>query len=302
VQQAVAQFKFLGFRYMQKLVLILFVLGVSLTSASNFQCSSNQKPIQISFLQAQEIAQKIWKSECSNNIDSLSFANSNDLLIFWNIHEPFPSIGMGHFIWPPKSYRGIFSEGRFHRVIEYFKKQNVKIPIWLDRARYCPWETRDEFYKDFNSKKMKEFRNFLIDTKNFQAMYMIERLNEAYFKILNAVSKRKKEHVIKQFSKLSKTTQGIYILVDYLNFKHEGTNPKERYCNQGWGVLQVLEEMNDMQSDRFLEKEFARAAKFVLKRRITNSRIHDCSLNEQIWWDNWSKRLNTYYKDLPNKS
>ena len=37
------------------------------------------------------------------------------------------------------------------------------------------------------------------------------------------------------------TSRGTFALVDYVNFKGEGTKETERYRNEGWELLQVLE-------------------------------------------------------------
>ena len=67
------------------------------------------------------------------------------------------------------------------------------------------------------------------------------------------------------------TSNGVYALIDYVNFKGEGTDPHERYHGQGWVLLWVLMEMRDVPAGQAAAREFARAAKRVLDRRIDNS-------------------------------
>ena len=81
---------------------------------------------------------------------------------------------------------------------------------------------------------------------------------------------------------------GVYAMLDYVNFKGEGLDPKESYHGRYWGLLQVLESMdNQAQSPAH---QFADAAKLVLKRRIK------MAPQERGWLAGWNKRLETYYE------
>ena len=100
-----------------------------------------------------------------------------------------------------------------------------------------------------------------------------------------------KENVRKQFYRVANSPNGLYPLIDYVNFKGEGTNPDERYKGQGWGLLQVLENMKGTGSEKAAVVEFSNSAKFVLQRRVDNS---DPSRNEKKWLEGWFKRCDTY--------
>ena len=247
--------------------------------------SGKTKPLEITFEQAQDVGKKIWYNECNNRVDQLTF---------WSENEPFPSIGVGHFIWPPKDYDGIFSKGRFNSVIKFMHEQHIKIPVWISNAEFSPWTTREKFYNEFDSVKMKELRSFLVETVPYQARYMAERLNEAFSEIVISTPVEKRKSVINQFFEVGRQFNGPYILIDYLNFKHEGTNPKERYCGKGWGLQQVLESMTNSDADQNSspEKSFAANAKMLLKQRVANSPNPQ---TEQKWLPGWANRLNTYY-------
>ena len=93
--------------------------------------------------------------------------------------------------------------------------------------------------------------------------------------------------VERQFHRVSGAPNGLYALIDYVNFKGEGSNPRERYRGQGWGLLQVLEQMDEHADDDM--KEFARSADFVLTRRVANA-----DRDESRWLPGWRKRLQTY--------
>ncbi len=85
--------------------------------------------------------------------------------------------------------------------------------------------------------------------------------------------------------------RGLYILLDYTNFKGEGTLKSERYNGQGWGLLQVLEHMDPREANK--QKAFALSAKAMLSRRIKNS---PKARGEERWRKGWNIRLNTYWK------
>ena len=74
--------------------------------------------------------------------------------------------------------------------------------------------------------------------------------------------------IIRQkFEKVARSAQGMYALVDYVNFKGEGVLASERYRGEGWGLLQVLEGMQNPSSNS-PTKDFAQSAKVVLNRRV----------------------------------
>ena len=64
---------------------------------------------------------------------------------------------------------------------------------------------------------------------------------------------------------------GLYVLLDYINFKGEGTSETEAYQGQGWGLLQVLQAMPKVSSDQEIIADFVAAAKKVLEQRVKNS-------------------------------
>jgi hypothetical protein len=85
--------------------------------------------------------------------------------------------------------------------------------------------------------------------------------------------------------------RGLYILLDYTNFKGEGTLKSERYNGQGWGLLQVLWHIDDRERNK--QKAFATSAKAMLSRRIGNS---PKSRGEERWRKGWNIRLDTYWQ------
>ena len=102
--------------------------------------------------------------------------------------------------------------------------------------------------------------------------------------MLAAVPADEQAKVKQNFYRVAATSSGMYPLVDYVNFKGEGTSPTERYQGQGWGLLQVLETMNDGPA---LE-QFRNAAAQVLTRRVHNS---PAERHEERWLPGWLSRV-----------
>ena len=88
---------------------------------------------------------------------------------------------------------------------------------------------------------------------------------------------------------------GMYALIDYVNFKGEGTNPAEHYRGIGWGLRQVLEEMRSVSPGQPAAVEFAEAAKRVLQRRVDNS---PPGRGEARWLAGWWNRCDSYKRNL----
>ena len=104
-----------------------------------------------------------------------------------------------------------------------------------------------------------------------------------------------KEKVEKNFYRVLNEKFGLYPLVDYVNFKGEGINPNERYNGEGWGLMQVLELMDEACENPI--EEFAKRAKEVLQRRVDNSPLER---GEERWTKGWNNRIDTYVKESEN--
>lgn len=252
-----------------KIVYLVFFLILNFSSLQAFDISPEN---------AKEIGMKIWKNESNQSIRGLCC---------WNKGEEFASLGIGHFIWYPKGSLGIFEE-QFPKLMAYMQQNQVDVPVWLLKCKYCPWSTREEFVEAAESERMKELRNFLASTIDFQIAFMIKRLDEAVSRILVSSSEEKREKVRGNFHMVAIAPNGFYTLLDYLNFKGEGTNIMERYHGQGWGLLQVLENMKGTPSPI---RDFSNTAKELLSLRVKNS---PPERNESKWLQGWNKRLDSY--------
>jgi hypothetical protein len=234
--------------------------------------------------EARQIGKKIWQNECNGTISGLTS---------WNSGENFASLGIGHFIWYPAGVRGPFEES-FPQLVAFAASRGANIPSMIasEQSSDCPWKNRSEFFKAQDSEPMKKLRHFLMATVDLQSQFLVNRLENSLPKMLEEAAASNRTRVRANFERLLKTSQGCYALVDYVNFKGEGVLHSERYQDQGWGLLQVLEQMKT--NSDFPETEFSRAAAAVLERRVQNA---PPARNEKRWLAGWLKRVNSYSRD-----
>ena len=259
--------------YLQLMSFLFFFQAINMFS----------QKLEISSKELDLIAKKIYQNECGSKEKNLTC---------WNEGENFASLGIGHFIWYPQGRKKVFDES-FPKLLKFFKKNKASIPQWLDKTDIgCPWESRKDFYNSFNKTKMRSLRILLKKTISLQAKFMVLRLQNALPKMLNSINSDKlKQHIIKQFYRIAESYMGMYVLIDYVNFKGEGVLLSEKYKGQGWGLLQVLEGMHGSSVGTKAIDEFISSAKAVLKRRVENS---SKDKNEKKWLLGWYNRVETY--------
>jgi hypothetical protein len=227
---------------------------------------------------ARQIGRRVWQNESGGSINGLTA---------WNSGEDFASLGIGHFIWYPRGKEGPFDES-FPKLLGFMRERGVELPEWLSDTRYAPWNSRAQFMGEFNSPRTVELRKFLARTVPEQTQFLVQRIEQALQKMLTEADPGRREHVRRQFYRVASTPAGVYALIDYVNFKGEGVLPTERYKGQGWGLLQVLENMEGAGEP---VQEFAESAKEMLTRRVKNS---PPARNEGRWLAGWKKRIDTY--------
>jgi hypothetical protein len=230
------------------------------------------------------IGRKIWQNECGGTVNGLTT---------WNAGEEFPSLGIGHFIWYPAGFHGRFHES-WPEFVAYARAHGVTPPPVAMKPD-CPWPDRAAFQRAFHSAETSELRKWLAATVPLQTDFIISRSQAALGKILAAAPPSERKRIAENYRKVAATPNGTYALVDYVNFKGDGTNPKERYKGQGWGLLQVLEEMRDVPAGQPAAREFAAAAKRCLDRRIANS---PPARGEARWRAGWHNRCDTYTRPI----
>lgn len=251
---------------------LLFFTFIALPAA--FQ---TMKAAEFSQAELSRIGRKVWQNECAGTVAGLTS---------WNEGENFASLGIGHFIWYPKNQRGPYEES-FPKLVRFLEARGAKPPAWASGA--CPWESRAEFLRDAQSDRMKALRAFLAGTIPGQTAFLVQRMEESLPKMLATAEPAKRDAVRRGFERLQASPRGAFALIDYVNFKGEGTLATERYKGEGWGLLQVLEAMDDSQKSPV--RAFADAAKAVLTRRVRNA---PPARHEERWLAGWENRVEAY--------
>ena len=219
-------------------------------------------------------------------------AGKTENLTAWNEGEEFASLGIGHFLWYPRGKEYPYVE-TFPELLEFLSENGAQLPGWIREMPdpELPWSTRGEFYADFESPEMQTLRDFLLETVPLQSLFMARRLERSLPGVLEASPESRREHVKTQFYRVANSPMGMYVLIDYVNFKGEGIAESERYRGQGWGLLQVLNEMDGSEPGPGALQEFSEKAELVLVRRINNS---PPERDEKRWLPGWRKRIGTY--------
>lgn len=243
-----------------------------------FAIAVHSSALALSRSELESIGKRVWQNECGGTVSGLTS---------WNTGEDFASLGIGHFIWYAENQRGPFEES-FPKLAAFLADKGENVPAWMRGA--CPWKTRTSFLADAKSERMTELRGLLARTIGAQSEFLAQRMREALPKMLKAAPASRRAHIETQFGRLAETASGTYALIDYVNFKGEGTKAEERYNGEGWGLLQVLENMAGTGS---ATADFAASAARVLSRRVENA---PSSRGEQRWLPGWLNRVRAYGK------
>ncbi len=270
--------KMIGMRLLLPISAILLLtscLGVGHQRMQQLQRPHRPSGFQ-SQVNVQELGQRIWRNECAGSVQGL---------VSWNEGEAFPSLGIGHFIWYPAGVQEAFDES-FPSFVRYARSQGVQVPTYFDGT--APWRNKAAFLAD-HSNLAGSMRSWLAAHIDIQARFIMARSHLALRRMMQ--HSHQPEAVRQRYAALATTTQGMYCLVDYVNFKGEGIKATERYDGIGWGLLQVLEEMRGYPTGRAATAEFSRAAAAVLTRRVANS---PAARGEKRWLAGWLNRCKTY--------
>lgn len=226
------------------------------------------------------IADKIYQNETGGKKTDL---------VEWNSGENFPSLGIGHFIWAKSSgSNGVFGES-LPELVNFYKAKGIKVPRVLEQNRFSPWRSRSELISKKNNgdPEITELIDFFDKTRDTQILYIFERLQNSLEKMLAA--SYDKENLRYQFYRVANSPNGLYALIDYVNFKGEGISTSGSYNHQGWGLRQVLENMRGRGEGQNALVEFSESAKYILTKRAKNA-----PRNEWRWVAGWTKRADTY--------
>lgn len=261
---------------------VKLLTSLVLLASSAGVAGSDRLPV-LDASQASWVADRIFQNECNRQLSCLTS---------WNVGEDFPSLGIGHFIWYRQGQQERFVES-FPDLLGYYVARGVDLPDWIaglpDWA--SPWPDRDTFLADIDSARMRALREFLSETRGIQADFIVRRLERSLTSLMAASAQP--EAVAAAFYRVanSDVPHGMYALIDYVNFKGEGTAASERYQGQGWGLLQVLETMQTMSGTGTVLQQFSAAARQVLAQRIDNA---PAERGEERWRQGWNNRTFTY--------
>ena len=303
---------------MNQLLILLVAAGAACAQAPRppepgARCVEN-----ISDDDAAEIGRRIWQNEGSGKI-----------LIWWDDTADSASLGINNYLWFPAGHEAPFQEA-FPGLIEFALERGSDVPAWirgkppapwrrpaelfseavaLDRVRAKPpakWDMKPEDFAKEDSPRVKELRGWLERTIDLQARYSARRMVESLPKMLAAVPEAERAHVSRQFYRVACARGGLYDLVDYVNFKGEGVNPKERYVHRddrgrpegerrmvGWGLLQVLQGMKGAADGAQALHEFADAAEEAIHERVRNA-PPERRESDGRWEAGWIKRIQSY--------
>ena len=255
---------------------MLRIISLLILSLCSFSAVSAAYPINLSADQTLQLGNLIWKNEGQQKIEHLTT---------WNKKEDFPSLGLGHFIWYPTVEKGPFKE-QFPELLQFMKANGVNLPAWLNEAKLAPWQSREQFYNDFDGPRLTALRQLLSEQLVVQTEFIIQRLENAIPLILSSSTALEQRVIHAQLQQLA-TPEGVFALLDYVNFKGEGLNSNERYQGEGWGLKQVLLAM-PLETENPL-RSFGLAADEILTRRVKNA-----PRDEMRWLKGWRVRVHAY--------
>jgi hypothetical protein len=235
--------------------------------------------VQLDQDQLRWLGERIYLNECNAKPACLTA---------WNEGEEFPSLGIGHFIWYRQGQTAPFVE-TFPDLLAFLLRSGVKIPLWLQQNNNQPWPGRSEFLADRNAPHMQELRSLLAATRDLQTAFIVQRFVQLTQASGTPFAARVDIRSKLQAVAAAQIPYGLYALIDYVHFKGDGTDSAESYQGQGWGLLQVLEQMPLAGNDPL--QDFVQSAGVILTRRVANAPLER---HEQRWLAGWQHRLQTY--------
>lgn len=243
-----------------------------------------QATIHLSDEQIEKLGHTIWHSECNGSLDGL---------LAWNNGEPFPSLGIGHFIWYPLSCTEKKFEQTFPDLIAFLIQHKVTIEPWLiEQCKLgCPWLNKQAFIAAKKSEYMQSLHALLQRTIHLQARFIVYRFEQELEKNMMTIAQEKRELLQRRIHLLAQSYQGTFALIDYVHFKGSGANPSESYQGHAWGLLHVLEQMRLPNTTDNAILEFVRTAKELLANRVEHAPNKD---QERKWLKGWHARIDRY--------
>jgi len=218
-------------------------------------------------------------------------------LTHWNQGEDFASLGIGHFIWFPQGVDAPFDE-QFPAMFEFVSRavpKTLQAPDWIRQLDPfdAPWDSKHAFDEAWSSPEMAGLRQWLQATQRYQARFIVAAFERRWRDL--ELPAGQKQRLTAQLQQLFATPEGLFAVIDYYNFKGLGNNPRERYADEGWGLVQVLEAMavpeSGLEECADIVGLFRDAAASRLTLRVE---LSPPERNEARWLEGWLHRLDGY--------
>jgi hypothetical protein len=218
-------------------------------------------------------------------------------LTYWGAGEDFPSMGIGHFIWFPEGVDAPFDE-TFPAMLDYVSARSsecVPLPEWLrQRPPDAPWSDKSSFDALQDSERVASLRQWLASTAPQQAQFIVASFRQRWNAL--QLDTGNKAELTALLQKLLDTPEGLFAVIDYYNFKGLGSNPRERYAGEGWGLVQVLGDIAASGNSASLVEQFSNATENRLALRVANA---PPERNEARWMEGWRARVASYNDKAP---
>ena len=266
----------------------------------------------ISDAEAADMGRRIWMLEGGGKI-----------LAWWDDTGECSSFGINNYLWFHKDLKVPFEES-FPPLIDFMLSKGADVPQWLRSKPPAPWKTRAEFFGETvapekirksppdkwgmkpeqfaadDSPRMKELKDFLAKTVDLQARFSAQRMVDSLPKMLAVVPEGERARVESQFYRVACSHGGLFNLVDYVNFKGEGVNPKETYPSVTepgkfvhWGLPQVLQGMTGDAAGPTALDAFADSAEAVMHNRVVHAPPERAE-GDRRWEKSWIARIQNY--------
>lgn len=229
------------------------------------------------------IGERIFRNETDGDASKL---------LRWNAKGNFADLGIGHMVWYPANQRGSYAE-TFPSFLKYVQSINVPLPTWLANRPNDggPWANQAAFERAKDDKQMRELANFLQKTTGLQAAFMTDQLRKNMPSMVQTLPQQYRQAALNNFQIMEKTPGGMYPMLDYMVFQGVGTSSSERYNGHGWGLLQVLLNMDRVQPGSNALAEFMRSAGDSITHRVAAA---PAERHEARLLSAWQTRVRTY--------
>lgn len=277
------------------LILLAIFILVSLTyHARNTNQTEDVPPVTTLSLPPLNDADYDW---IGSRIYQNEALGKQEYLAHWNAGEDFPSFGIGHFIWFPEGVDAPFDE-QFPALVSYLRKHvpdDLQMPPWMQDLYpfVAPWNSKGQFDELRLSSHMIALRQWLESTRAYQVRFIVSEFYKRWRAL--ELPLQEKQDLNRLLESLFETPEGLFATIDYYNFKGLGDNPREKYQEEGWGLVQVLTTLQELQGDddkcTDIVGQFRDAAVGRLALRVE---LSPPERNEARWLAGWQKRLDGY--------